>query len=166
MQYVSLPNLFSGKNIFVRVDFHSDTRTLSCKFLEPFKDGQLSCLANIFYGESCQQYLGKFSGQVVEDTSAIILELEDDIIDYCYNITASNSNQSLFIEGSFTYLNGMFETCMNLCSELLIPPLIAHGSNTGLIAGVTITALVVLMMTIICAVMLILCYRKNKTKVC
>lgn len=113
------PNLFSGKNIFVRVDFHSDTRTLSCKFLEPFKDGQLSCFATIFYGESCQQYLGKFSGQIIEDTSAIVLELEDDIVDYCYNITAStsNSNLSLSIKGFFTYRNGMFES---LCSELLI----------------------------------------------
>ena len=117
------PNLFSGKNIFVRVDFHSDMRTLSCKFLEPFKDGQLSCFANIFYGESCQQYLGKFSGQVVEDTSAIVLELEDDIVDYCYNITASNSNQSLFIEGYFTYLNGMFKSCINFYVVSCLPPL-------------------------------------------
>lgn len=78
---------------------------LSCMFLEPFKNGQLSCIANISYGDNCQQFLGMFTGQLneFEDTSAIVLELEDDIIDYCYNVIASNNSLSIYVEGFFTY---------------------------------------------------------------
>ena len=99
-------NFISGKNVFVRIEFHSNTRTLSCMFLEPFKSGQLSCIANVFYGDSCQQFLGMFIGQLNEDTSDIVLELEDDVIDYCYSVIASNNTLSVYVEGSFTYHNG------------------------------------------------------------
>ena len=75
-------------------------------FLEPFKNGQLSCIANVSYGEKCELFLGMFNGQRNEDTSDIVLELKDDVIDYCYSVIASNNTLSVYVEGSFTYRNG------------------------------------------------------------
>lgn len=91
--------------------FDETTTSLVCIFANQFTSGQISCNANVSYGDTCQNYLSLFNGSTSINTDGAItvtipLILKRTQKNYCYVVYATNSTSSSFIEGSFYCKSG------------------------------------------------------------
>ena len=99
-------NIFlDGTNSFVIVKFSSNTRRITCKFLNLSQGTTKECSVTITYGVNCSQLLDTYSGKNVSDsliTSPIAIM--DDVTEYCFSATTAQSistfNRIVVIEGT------------------------------------------------------------------
>ena len=104
-------NIFlDGTNSFVIVKFSSNTRRITCKFLNLRQGTPKECSVTITYGVNCSQLLDTYSGKNVSDsliTSPIAIV--DDVTEYCFSATTAQSistfNRIVVIEGTLDLIS-------------------------------------------------------------
>lgn len=84
------------------VTFQQNQKALLCTFLDPFKSDSQSCIASVYSGDKCQDYVGLFNSTAADSNVQIIeLSIKRNTSRYCYSLLANNGTMSLIIEGSF-----------------------------------------------------------------
>lgn len=147
-----------GKNAFVDVRFDAAMRSFSCDFLnQSILMGRKVCIANITYGENCDQHLGIYSDTSIgSSVTTPTIEFISGESFYCISVSASNSNRTVIVEGNLDLLNIGNVTMILYSLKLRVHIIMNTGQRSTTSAGVVAPVVSVLVTVVVCMIVAII----------